>query len=431
MTEYTALIIYLIAFVLLINVFLMRFTGGSENNILNIFLTATHVFYLLLTPVVYFYQKNFYAVNANVEDYWATGLLQILIYLFIFYFVYYLNLDKSPRIRITQEEREFAGSKIGWYIFAIFSLLYLIIFFNTLAAGINIFDIFMGSYGEPTLGLRGGSYYLQNFADSLITLLVLAYCFRIRRLYFVLMYSSALPLFLVLGFRYRLLLVFFPVFLIYVYDRGFKFRSVLRFSITILIFFYSLMLITANRSAIFMQKFDDFSFDYSEFPYDAVFDQAKGSLMDFAMYKAVDEGRVGIDYGETMFGHIFVKMTPKFLFDGEIKPVPPILSAIDTSINAGREIGEAVTGLGGAFHAFYYPGIYIMAIILGYIVARLQNTFSKGPIQMVISLMSAMAIFQWLTRGYFPQTVDHFAYMMFPLIVVWHFNRKKYQIRKF
>ena len=34
-----------------------------------------------------------------------------------------------------------------------------------------------------------------------------------------------------------------------------------------------------------------------------------------------------------------------------------------------------------------------------------------------------LALFQWLTRGYLPQTVDHLVYLMFPIFILLRFVR--------
>ena len=216
--------------------------------------------------------------------------------------------------------------------------------------------------------------------------------------------------------------------MIYIFDNRLSIKAISKYLILLLIFFYALMLLTANRTNIYMQKFDEISFDYTEFPYDAVFDQAKGSLIDFAMYKSVDAGHVSIDYGETMFGYIFIKMLPSAFFSGGITPYPPPqMIAIDNAISADRNVGEATTSLGGTFYAFYYPGIYIFAFVLGAIIARAQNRFEKGFFSLLVGLVFSLAAFQWITRGYFPQTIDHLVYMLFPILLLSFFIKIKFK----
>jgi hypothetical protein len=119
-------------------------------------------------------------------------------------------------------------------------------------------------------------------------------------------------------------------------------------------------------------------------------------------------------------------MVPSFFFKNETKPYPPPqFPIIDDAINGTRDNGEAVTSLGGSFIAFYYPGIYIMAFLLGYIIAKLQNRFEYNYLSMITGIIINLALFQWISRGYFPQEVDHLAYMLFPILLLKIFIKKK------
>jgi hypothetical protein len=430
MTEYSPVLIGLTIFIVFANLYFVKHTGGIRNNILNIFLLATFSFYLLLTPAVYYFTENSYAVNVDVRDYWGIGTLQIFLHILFYSIGYYYVLNRYPAkvIFTSREVRVSFFRKYEHILFFIFIALFALIFINTLSVGINFVDIVLGKHGDPTLGLRGGSYYIQNLADSLITILIASFYFRIKKIYIIIMLLVAIPLFLILGFRYRILLTFFGFFMIYIFDNRLSIKAISKYLILLLIFFYALMLLTANRTNIYMQKFDEISFDYTEFPYDAVFDQAKGSLIDFAMYKSVDAGHVSIDYGETMFGYIFIKMLPSAFFSGGIKPYPPPqMIAIDNAISADRNVGEATTSLGGTFYAFYYPGIYIFAFVLGAIIARAQNRFEKGFFSLLVGLVFSLAAFQWITRGYFPQTIDHLVYMLFPILLLSFFIKIKFK----
>lgn len=430
MTEYSPVLIGLSVFVILGNLYLVRYTGGLRNNILNIFLLATFSFYLLLTPSVYYFTQDWYAVNLNVKDYWGIGLLQIFLHILFYSVGYYIVLKRNPSIKkmTSLEARVTFFKKYENILFFIFIVLFALIFLNTLSVGVNFVDIALGKHGEPTLGLQGGSYYIQNLADSLITILIASYYFRIRYTYTAIMCLIAIPLFLILGFRYRIILTFFGFFMIYIYDNRVSTKAIIKYVICSVIFFYALILLTTNRSNIYMQKFDDFTFDYTEFDYSVVFDQAKGSLIDLAMYKSVDSGHITIDYGQTMLGYIFIKMLPSSVFPAGIKPYPPPqMAAIDNAISVDRSVGEALTALGGSFFAFYYPGIYICAFILGLIIAKVQNRFEKGVLSLLVGIIVSLVAFQWVTRGYFPQSIDHLAYMMFPIFLLSGFMKIRFK----
>jgi len=150
--------------------------------------------------------------SVDIGDIFDFGMMMIVIH-FICYTIGYLLVARVRNAGAIDfsalPQRQEIGQVIGKSIFYVFLVLYGVIFLNTLAGGINLIDIFMGTYGKPTLGLRGYTYYLQNFADSLITLLVAALFFKIKPRYFRIMLMLAIPLFLVLGFRYRIILLVF------------------------------------------------------------------------------------------------------------------------------------------------------------------------------------------------------------------------------
>ena len=190
--------------------------------------------------------------------------------------------------------------------------------------------------------------------------------------------------------------------------------------------FYSLLLLTHNRYQIYMQQFDKLSYDISEFDTDIIFNQSRGSMIDFAVYQHISNNKASIDFGETNFGYIFIKMLPSFVFTNNTKPYPPpSFIIIDDAINGTRDNGEAVTALGSMFISFYYPGIYLFAFLLGIVIAKLQNRFGKNYLSMVGSIIANLAIFQWITRGYFPQEIDHLSYMLLPIGLILIFAKQK------
>lgn len=430
--EFIPFLIFCIAAIFLVNFSLSYFRGGLRNNLLNIFTNLIFIIYLCNTPIVYYFRNFYLAFNVNIKDYYGVGFLQILLHLVFYnlgYFLFLLNKRKS--LKYTHSDyRILIGKRVGKVLFGLFIISYLAVFVNTMAVGINLLDVFLGKYGDPTLGLRGGSYYVQNLADSLISFLIVGYFFKIKKQYFIIMLLISIPLFLVLGFRYRLLLSFFGIILIFIYDKGLTFRSILKYLAVFFIALYAMLLLTQNRYTIYMQKYDNLTFDMSEFDYDIIFDQARGSVMDFAVYQYIDNNLDKIDLGETMFGYIFIKMTPSFFFKNNTKPYPPPqLPIIDEAIGGTRDNGEAVTSLGGAFIAFYYPGIYIMAFLLGVVIAKLQNRFEKSSLSMITSIIINVALFQWISRGYFPQEVDHLAYMLLPIILIKLFAKELIEIK--
>ena len=231
MFDYTIIFVILISFGFIINFILCYYNGGLRNNILNIFTSVTFIIYLFTTPVAYFIKKYYIAFEMDVKDYFGIGFFQILLHLLFYNFGYFLFIrNKNRKIYYTDFKLRFQiGIQIEKTIFILFILTYFAVFINTLSVGINLIDVFVGKFGDPTMGLKGGSYYIQNLADSLIGFIVVAFYFKIKKRYYFLMLFFSMPLFLILGFRYRIILSFFGIIIIYIYDKGLNFKSIIKY----------------------------------------------------------------------------------------------------------------------------------------------------------------------------------------------------------
>ena len=429
MLSLTTLLFIFIWFLFLLSFLFSLFNGGIKNNIFHIFIVFVCFFYFCTTPFHYFQIENWKAGNVDIRDYFNVGLIQI-IFFFTFYLLGYLFLSRN--------ELNFSSNKLSTNIiqsggfaknriFLIFTLLFFIIFFNTLSSGINLFDIVLGRHDQPTLGLRGGSYYLQNFADSLITLLIAAYYFRVEKKYFFIIVLFSFTLFLILGFRYRILLSIFGLLLVYVHTSSINFTFFSKMVFLGLFSLYILIFISSNRHALFTQEYDNVVFDPFVFNFENVYNETFGSYVDFAIYKAHDDGLIEIDYGQTMFGIIFVRAIPaKYFSEGKKPYPPPQLLAIDKALKVPRINGQASTAIGSLFLAFYFPGIILGGLFLGFVIASLQRRVNNIDIfRPLYGIAFVLAIFQWLTRGYFPQVIDHLAYFLFPIFLLAKINHYK------
>jgi len=389
------------------------FLFGVKKNYLYSFIVFIQFIYLFNTPLHRFQIEDFMAINTNVKDYFDFGFLIILIHLTIFNFAYIITPQNRKYVNANIIINEKESNK---KVYNIFLILYSLIFINTLYGGVNLLLILYGKSDTTTLGFAGGSYYIQNLADSLITLLVLTYALKMPNIKKYSLFFLGFTLFIILGFRYRILLTVFAIVLFNFAMNGIKLIKFFQYLTFIFVFLYSLLFLTFNRVQLYSAKYDDLNFNPSSFNYDVFYDQAKGSLVDFAIYKALDNKIIESDHGQTMFVYIFIKMLPSSFFNNNTKPYPPPqLKAIDKSINAGRDIGEASTALGSVYYAFNFIGIVIFSFLFGLIIKRL--TIFNAPIfSIVFTIMIVMAIFQFFTRGYFPQFIDHLAYMLFPFL---------------
>ncbi|MDC0569937.1 oligosaccharide repeat unit polymerase [Gammaproteobacteria bacterium] len=418
----------ILAIILLINGVSVFKTGGLSKHYIHLYILGASFYFLTLAPVVTGIEEDFllytngWGSSVDIGDIFDFGMMMLVIH-FICYTIGYLLVVRVRNAGAIDysalPQRKEIGQVIGKSIFYVFLVLYGVIFLNTLAGGINLIDIFMGTYGKPTLGLRGYTYYLQNFADSLITLLVAALFFKIKPRYFRIMLMLAIPLFLVLGFRYRIILLVFGLGMIYLRDNRVRLVPFLKALSFVIIFLYSMLLLTHNRAAIYMQQWDKMSYDYTQFPYEAFIEQAKGSRIDFALYQALSDGRIDHDLGLTTFVYPFIKFTPSFIFEGGKKPYPPPqINDIHVALSSSMDIGEAVTSLGSAYYSFGVVGVIIFGLGFGLVIGRLQNHAGKSRFSALFSIVVSLALFMWMTRGYMPGFVDHLAYLLIPVFIL-------------
>lgn len=390
---------------------------GIKKHYFYLFVTGIQIIYLFNTPFHRFMIDDYVIITENVKDYFPFGFSMIFLHVVIFNLCYFLTYSNYRKLKYVSEVEEL---KVRTTIVRVFAVLFTLIFLNTLAGGVNLVDVVLGKTDTATLGLPGVTYYIQNFADSLITLLVAAYIFKVKRRHQILMFVLGMILFIILGFRYRILLTVFAIVLYHIYSKGIKARLFVQYALFGLVFLYSLLFLTYNRVKLYSAQYDTLTYQLSQFNYDIFFDQAKGSLVDFALYKALDKNIIESDNGETTFLYVFIKMTPARFFPGGKKPYPPpFFPALDKAIGGSRDIGEAATMLGALYFAFSTFGIILISVILG-IVTKRMTVYGVRPLSFLLNVMIMMAIFQLYTRGYLPQFIDHLAYMVFP----WFFLRK-------
>ena len=111
--------------------------------------------------------EDYKIVNVNVRDYFPFGFSLILLHVAIFNLCYFLTFANYRKLIFINEVDEDLMRK---RIVRLFAVLFTLIFLNTLAGGINLIDVVLGKTDTTTLGLPGATYYIQNFADSLISL---------------------------------------------------------------------------------------------------------------------------------------------------------------------------------------------------------------------------------------------------------------------
>ena len=304
--------------------------------------------------------------------------------------------------------------------------------------GIDVKNIFLG---DTTLGLgaKGETYFLQNFADSLISIIILGYIYANKRSTLIVATIFSFFLFSLLGFRYRILLTLFGLSFSYLYFHKLKTKAIIVSTATALTFFYFIMLITENRGALIRKDYSSLEFNPGKFDYSNYFEQTRGSLADMTIYKVYDNPnkQVSHDYGASMFAYIFVRMIPRTLYpDKDIFYPPPQNRIQYLAFDAwwGKVSGEAILSCASFYIAFGWFGVVFFHFIWGYFLKKIGRKIDfSDKIQVMIYIVIALVTFQWITRAYLPQAVDHAVYLLIPVLIMRYLvkSRKQRPVRAF
>jgi hypothetical protein len=423
--------IFLLAIVeafILITGILIAFRNAWQQHIGFIFIMLVSVLYFFVTPLYFWYNGVHTIIGTDIFQFFGLGIFLSIIGLLAFiigYWSFDLGNDiwKGDSAKVIYDIRK--------PLLFIFYALFIIVFLNMALGGINVWNLFIGD--EITgLGARGFSYFLQNFADSLISLLILAYLFRFPKRTIVPMFLLSFFLFSLLGFRYRIILTLFGIAILYLLRTRITFSVIRNYLIGFLLFFYLIMFSTVNRYDLISKNYSGVVFNPADFDFKVIFAQSRSAIADIAIYKLFNNPykMVSHEYGVTMFGYVFIRMIPRSIYPDKDRFYPPPQAKITLQAYDAywaRFSGEATSNLGSLYIAYGWFGIILFQYIWGFLLKRATSVVNPNdPLSMVGYIILILVSFQWITRGYMPQIIDHFVYMMLP---VWLLRRRAKKIK--
>ncbi len=404
--------------------YLFLYIKGFRKHILFAFSWVIFTIYYFITPL-YFYSidrktiwgdsYSFYGVGEIITDYYDDGFLFFgLAHLFFFlgyFFVTAKTTIKSFDSHVFKKNR----------IVLITVLCFLIVYFNFAYTGISPLDVLLGISEESLFGAVGESNYLRNFADSLITCLIICVFVKVDKRFIYIMSFVSFVLFLLMGFRYRIIICLLGFILLYLFKTKIEIKKVIKPMILFSFIMYFILFITVNRYNLILGKFDQLESNPIKFEVGLLLaEQTRGALDDITIIKYYDSHiNARHDYGLT-FLFFAIRALPRSIFGDwkdQIYP-PPAFPIINEAYNlpaAYENTGEAPLHYayfiiaGGLF--FLLIGSFFIGVILRYISINRHYNFPKDKIFLIII---CMALFQLYTRGYFPQFVDHLFFLLIP-----------------
>ncbi|RTZ00893.1 O-antigen polysaccharide polymerase Wzy [Flavobacterium sp. RSP49] len=287
---------------------------------------------------------------------------------------------------------------------------------------ISLVSMIRRNFEENVYG--GGFYnYLAFLGDSLIlAFIVLIYEKKFSKTWHWLLLGGSLLAYMVLGFRYRILLLIIGVIYHFAVTSNLSFKTVIKWIAIGCVVAYAINFITLNREALRTLEFQDVTFEsktqYGLSPYQMVLQQTDNYKTEMMVVKYIRDNNIEPDYGESMFTHIFIRIIPASFFENDKKPEIPQMNVLRNSFNSieGYYAGAAVSNVIEYYIAFGVIGIiFFMSLLgsfLGYIAKKTNFDITRDR---VINAMIAMVLFQELTRGYLPQNITLLAFLLITL----------------
>ncbi|GAB3252250.1 hypothetical protein GCM10027347_11200 [Larkinella harenae] len=385
--------------------------------------------YSVLTPL-YFYltgrktivgdQGLFLFTGKDITPYYEKGMLFHMIanVFFVFGFLWKRYPDSATTYEIKETDTpELRRKVVGLYLF-----FFAIVFVDLLISGINPLAIITG-VSEESIFLNENStrsFYFRNCADCIVTTIIVFAFLKGKPWKLALLLIPAFVLFAVMGFRYRMIITLLGIVIgsIASSSSDFNARKWLVIGCSLL---YFVFFITYNRWNFIAGRFSDLSYNPAEFDYEMFFDQTHQSLNDYNLIRYYEANpELGPDYGLTMFGYVFIKAIPKFFFKNGEKPYPPpALAIVNDSLEFPPEwpkTGETTMHYGGFYGAFGWFGAVFMPFLLGFVIHLFSSRNpSTQPVGLLNQIVLSLALFMFISRGYFPQFLDNFVYLSIPI----------------
>lgn len=319
------------------------------------------------------------------------------------------------------------------FLDGLFWALMALILLNYLLPDYSLIDYLMVGHraGQRVLNPQGFSNYLEALLDSLIAVLFLGLLVRFPAWRWLLYALLACAFFMLVGFRYRVLLLALGG--LYQFLRWWTGRRWALLPLLAVFVFsgYLALFLTENRYYITHARFKEINFQLKRFNHHQFLVQTGNPQALMVVMKRVKEDGFAHGYGHTMLLGPLLRGVPGFFFPGE-KPLPAQAKALpqmygeEDFFHKRRALGL----MGEGWFAGGWAGAVLWALLWGMAAGWVAQC--RGPEGHFWQLVFLALFFQEFTRGYFPQTVELAAFLLLP-VLLWRllgaqrfFRKKRY-----
>ena len=308
-------------------------------------------------------------------------------------------------------------------------------------------------------------------ADGLVTITLLLMCVYPRRWWVWVLAGLAVGLFVLAGFRYRMLLLFGSALLATALQaRGWRARLGMASLVMVLALFMAWL--TLNRMVLTQRRYALIDNNLAHADARLLAKEANNAqtFMVLLAYRA--EHALGPDWGLSTLGFIAIRALPARLFAGGQKPYPPLLAQLRDAYAAtpgGAKLHPAVTNLEEYYLGGGWLGLLVGMVGMAALCRAVGGSIEHGILKMgnlgvdmgqhtqgllrlgrhqrkrlkserelhlsqhfpffiahfhlALASLSTLFLFQLISRGYLPQQVDLAVFLALPVALLYLYGR--------
>lgn len=403
---------------------------SARRKSLHLFTITLYFIMILVVPFIGYTTKDHTRFGNYYGHLFEEGVTIYLLSFLAYYIGYKFFIIHRQEISYRGYNLVLSQNRVDKIYFVIAIVIVFLTSLGLYQTGINlntILDVESNSFNRYEAEGSAIANYLTFFGDSLIIWLLIGNILKVNSKKYIVLIAASFFLFLILGFRFRIILTIIGLSFIYFWSNSISFKSILKAGATFLIVYYLLYFISYNRYSFYEFKFQEVEFSYEKFKEK---DVEKGSSLfygsfsnfgtDFSVLKTFVEGPGKHDYGYSMFISTINRMIPSFMFEGGIKPKIPQQEIIRNSFHSteGYYAGAAVTNIFEYYIAYGVLGCILLMFIIGQTVKHVESYGIKSFKGKLLNLIFILTMFQVITRGFTPQSVNHFVFLAIPYCII-------------
>lgn len=378
-----------------------------KRHFLLIYVLVIYFLYIFLGPLNAYLSQDYKRFGNDFKPLFLEGIIIYSVALFCFIISYFINYNL---ITVNRSKYEYKLNKnYRLYLLGLFSIVLFVVFILPKNSGLM--------------------NYLLFLVDSLILALAIIFYEKERNIFFYVVLSGTILACLILGFRYRIILILVSFLYYLLLFNKFNLKSILKWMMFIYLVSAVLNVISINRRAFKESDFSNIKLTSNEERYESSYtlmlNQTNNFTTDFSVLEYMKENNVTSDYGNSMFLQTFIRLIPSSFFQYGKKPIIPQQDIIRKCFNSieGYYAGAAVTNIFEYYIAFGFWGIIFFMSLLGRILAYYSKKVDlNNSRDQVVIVMIAMILFQEITRAYMPQVMTLLAYLYLSLKIFYKKN---------